>query len=350
MSTPTQAGGNGTASFALVSNEQLLEPLRSERSKGLSLKRRGLEYEDATEHQKEYQLDQNSNVLIQPPGRLQFDSASGVVNHVVGVSADEGEPSTKRQRRDGHLPQVFDVAKHIAVDKSGVQDNHDVASNPGGHNPWLTLQKADASTCNVEQLKTQNIDVEGRTAIYSLENLQKERYNVDKAIEAAQVKRRQCEVQERKLRRAYREALFALSSANARCRELSHLGEYLSVQVQSAESHILRQPSFSILTNRNIPDFHSDKSIIPRITELPCSTYPSIICGAKPPIESEVGLYVVSTEEEAQIQSSATVDRQTFKLSSSSADGGEVFRASRSKIQKPSTTGMLKSQYEVRFC
>lgn len=107
----------------------------------------------------------------------------------------------------------------------------------------------------------------------SLQQLEEEEDAVDKALEEARIRRRECEVQERKARRAYRDAQVALASANALCDALSHRRKLLSAQVYAAEYQKHHQPSLPIHSKSLVPFDHG-----PRITELSPAAYRTSEC------------------------------------------------------------------------
>lgn len=217
------------------------------------------------------------------------------------------------------------IVQSEVPDKLSLRDNLESAPNPGdpgGYNPWPALQRFEAGGSHLEHLSMQHTVV-GGSAGHSLENLREEEDSVDKDLEEAQAHRRDCELRERELRRAYREAQIALSAANARCEALSQRRKYLSVQVLTAELHGLQQPSFSILSNNNslVPFDPFNKITLPRNTEVPYPAYPSTVgVTAKPSTDHQLGVHRVLNKQEARILSSAQVDAQTLKVSSSSAD------------------------------
>lgn len=107
-------------------------------------------------------------------------------------------------------------------------------------------------------------NVSGGKASYSLQHLEQEEDNIDKALEEAQVKRRQCEIRERETRRVHREAQVALSSANSLCEALSQRRKWLSAQVHAVEYQMVQQPALSF--NNSLVPFNWGTS--PQITEL----------------------------------------------------------------------------------
>jgi len=226
------------------------------------------------------------------------------------------------------LPSAIDsthLVQSEVPDKLSLRENHEFApdpGDPGGYNPWPTFQHLEAGGSHLEQLRMQHT-VGGGSAGYSLDNLREEEDNVDRDLEEAQAHRRDCEIREWELRRAYREAQMALRKANARCEALSQRQKYLNIEVQTAELRNLQQSSFSIHSNSTslVPFDPFNNIKLPRITELPFPGYPSTVCGtAKPSTEYEFGLHRVSNEQEARIQPSAQVDEHTLKVPSSSAD------------------------------
>ena len=111
------------------------------------------------------------------------------------------------------------------------------------------------------------------SANQSLQQLEEEEDAVDKALEEAQIRRRECEVQERKARRAYRDAQVALASANALCDALSHRRKLLCAQVYAAEYQMHHEPSLPIHSKSLVPFDHG-----PRITELSPAPYRTPDC------------------------------------------------------------------------
>nr|PNR52505.1 hypothetical protein PHYPA_008879 [Physcomitrium patens] len=227
------------------------------------------------------------------------------------------------------LPPAFTsslVVPGEVPDKILSQNNQETvpaSEVPGGRNPSPSFQQYDAARHHLEHFSMHN-NFSGGSASFSLEKLREEEDIVDKDLEEAQVVRRQCEIRERELRKAYRDAQIALSAADTRCEALRRRQKFLSVQVQNAELHIPQQPSSSIHSGSLVP---YDNSVAPRTDGL-SPAYPSIAWGsAKPSIEQETDHHMNTLGNVASVQqagtrnqSSARVDRQNFKKSSSSAD------------------------------
>ena len=142
---------------------------------------------------------------------------------------------------------------------------------PSAPGPCSLLQQFEPVGSALEELGVQG-NISGGKASYSLQHLQQEEDNIDKALEEAQVKRRQCEIQERETRRAHREAQVALSSANSLCEALSQRRKWLSAQVHAVEYQMVQQPAFSL--NNTLVPFHWGTG--PQITELSPPALPSM--------------------------------------------------------------------------
>lgn len=142
---------------------------------------------------------------------------------------------------------------------------------PSAPGPCSLLQQFEPVGSALEELGVQG-NISGGKASYSLQHLQQEEDNIDKALEEAQVKRRQCEIQERETRRAHREAQVALSSANSLCEALSQRRKWLSAQVHAVEYQMVQQPAFSF--NNTLVPFNWGTG--PQITELSPPALPSM--------------------------------------------------------------------------
>ena len=142
---------------------------------------------------------------------------------------------------------------------------------PSAPGPCPLLQQFEPVRSALEELGVQG-NISGGKASYSLQHLQQEEDNIDKALEEAQVKRRQCEIRERETRRAHREAQVALSSANSLCEALLQRRKWLSAQVHAVEYQMVQQPAFSF--NNTLVPFNWGTG--PQITELSPPALPSM--------------------------------------------------------------------------
>ncbi|CAK9274570.1 unnamed protein product [Sphagnum jensenii] len=138
------------------------------------------------------------------------------------------------------------------------QSSYDTATsiNPPGYALWPPLPQLQAGTSQLEPSGMHgpiwSIDPGGENRMQLLRQMQEEEEAVDKALEEAQLRRRQCEVSERDARRLYQDAQSALASANALCDALLHQRKLLNAQLRAAELHMLQPPPFAMPTDRRL--------------------------------------------------------------------------------------------------
>jgi hypothetical protein len=138
------------------------------------------------------------------------------------------------------------------------QSSYDTATsiNPPGYALWPPLPQLQAGTSQLEPSGMHgpiwSIDPGGEDRMQLLRQMQEEEEAVDKALEEAQLRRRQCEVSERDARHLYQDAQSALASANALCDALLHQRKLLNAQLRAAELHMLQPPPFAMPTDRRL--------------------------------------------------------------------------------------------------
>jgi hypothetical protein len=138
------------------------------------------------------------------------------------------------------------------------QSSYDTATsiNPPGYALWPPLPQLQAGTSQLEPSGMHgpiwSIDPGGEDRMQLLRQMQEEEEAVDKALEEAQLRRRQCEVSERDARRLYQDAQSALASANALCDALLHQRKLLNAQLRAAELHMLQPPPFAMPIDRRL--------------------------------------------------------------------------------------------------